>query len=148
MAEAFVRPLRATHHCRHYSYEPGLKGGPRCAKGLDPFASPGFVLRRCCSEPTEVCHARQEYTDAEREAWEVASAAGMDRLGKAVQALPRAIPLRTSGEIVCPNCEGRLRYARWHRGAEIACSTPGCCGAHFNIAAGADWPAHRAGEGN
>jgi ssDNA-binding Zn-finger/Zn-ribbon topoisomerase 1 len=69
----------------------------------------------------------------------------MERLGAAVQALPRAIPLRTTGHIECPNCGGVLMYSRWHRGAEIACSTENCCGARFNIAAGAEWPARQDG---
>jgi hypothetical protein len=94
-------------------------------------------------EPTEPCPKREEYTEAERTAWQAALDAMRARLGAAVSALPRAIPLRTGGEIDCPNCTGKLRYARWHRGAEISCTTPHCCGAHFSIAAGADWPACR-----
>ena len=63
------------------------------------------------------------------------------RLGAAVKALPRAIPLRTSGTVACPSCDGGvIHYARWHRGAEIACSTPNCCEAHFSIEAGKEWP--------
>jgi len=83
---------------------------------------------------------REEYTDAERHAWQQSVAEGTSRLGAAIAALPAPIPLRTSGKIECPNCLGDLNYARWHRGAEISCSTPGCCSARFNIAPGADWP--------
>jgi hypothetical protein len=96
-------------------------------------------------EATAPCTLREEYTDAERAAWNEAVAASMERLGAAVQALPRAIPLRTTGHIECPNCGGVLMYSRWHRGAEIACSTENCCGARFNIAAGAEWPARQDG---
>lgn len=138
----FTRPPHATKHCRHYSYERGktwLDGGPRCAKGLD-LTVPGST--GCCMpEPRGGCTLRAEYTQAERDAWEASRNEGMERLGRAVQALPRAIPLRTSGDIPCPNCDGRLHYARWHRGAEIKCTSEGCCGAHFSIAAGVDWPA-------
>lgn len=137
----YERPLRATHHCRHYSYDRGtdwLDGGPRCARGLD-LNVPGSSA--CCMPaPNGPCTLREEYTDDERAAWKVWTSERMDRLGKAVQALPRAIPLRTGGTIECPNCGGRLRYDRWHRGAAIQCETENCCGAQFNIAAGAEWP--------
>lgn len=145
MLTKFERPPRATKHCRHYSYERGknyLDGGPRCAVGID-LSAPGasFVCMPDKAETRCPCPKREEYTEAEREAWQRSVADGMERLGAAVQALPKAIPLRTGGNIECPNCGGSLRYDRWHRGAEIKCSTEGCCGAHFNIAAGADWPA-------
>jgi len=92
------------------------------------------------------CLQREEYTEAERAAWKDAMSAKLERLGKAVQSLPRAIPERTSGSIECPNCGGTLSYARWHRGAEISCSTPFCCAAHFSIAPGAEWPVSGAGS--
>lgn len=133
------RPIRASKHCRHYSYTPGFNGGPRCARGI-VLEGTGCVLP-CLPEPRgKPCLLREEYTDAEREAWKAESVANLERLGKAVSALPRAIPLRTSGKIECPNCGGVLHYARWHRGAEIRCETKFCCGAHFRIAAGQDWP--------
>lgn len=83
---------------------------------------------------------RAEWTDEERATYETWGKASYLRLAAAVRALPRAIPLRTGGTIDCPNCDGKLQYGRWHRGAEIHCSTPFCCSAHFSIAAGADWP--------
>jgi hypothetical protein len=142
----FTPPLRATHHCRHYSYKMPFSApnaGPNCSRGCGQ-SEPGFSLKHCCSEPTVICASREEYSDTEREAWEAARSERMKRLGEAVQALPHPIPLRTSGEIDCPNCDGKLRYSRWHRGAEIGCTTPFCCGAHFSIAAGADWPVSKA----
>jgi hypothetical protein len=142
MTAVFERPLRARHNCRHYSYEPGLQGGPRCAAGVDmsgPGASGPCLLPE---HQRGTCEKREEYTDAEREAWSTFRDQAMERLGRSVQALPAPIPLNTSGKIACPNCDGgELRYARWHRGAEIQCTTPNCCGpVHFSIAAGADWP--------
>lgn len=139
-----VRPLRATRHCRHYSYENGLKRGPRCALGID--LSAGRASVRCWpaeGEEQTLCASRADYTDEERATWKTYLDASIERLGKAVQALPAPIPLRTSGDVACPNCDsGRLHYARWHRGAEIRCTTPNCCGpVHFSIDAGADWPA-------
>jgi hypothetical protein len=91
-------------------------------------------------EPRGECLKRENYTDEERATWETAVQARMERLGNAVQALPKAIPLRTGGTIDCPNCTGTIRYDRWHRGAELHCSTEYCCGARFSIAPGADWP--------
>jgi len=140
----FERPLRATHHCRHYSYETGLQGrGPLCALGIDLSGS--GASRRCWSEPAEadaVCPQRSEYTDEERAAWRTWLDASQVRLGTAVQALPAPIPLNTQGKVKCPNCSGDLHYARWHRGASMQCSTPNCCGpVRFAIEAGKDWPA-------
>ena len=141
----FERPLRATHHCRHYSYNNPIshpQAGPQCAVGC-VFDEPGSI-GRCMPEPRGECSKREEYTDAEREAWEAAKHASMERLCNAVQALPEAIPLRSGGNIECPNCGGTLRFDRWHGGAEIKCSTPHCCEAHFSIAAGRDWPSRKA----
>lgn len=142
MSDPFIKPIRASNHCRHYIYERAARwedSGPRCAAGID-LGTPGST-GMCMPEPRgEACASRAEYTDAERAAWRASVDEGMARLGVAVKALPHPIPLNTSGAIECPNCGGRLSYARWHRGAEIACETENCCGARFNIAAGADWP--------
>lgn len=134
----FTRPPIARQHCRHYGYTPGLKGGPTCAVGIDNSSGP---VTKCMPDPKAPCPSRQEWSDEERATWEAWSEAARLRLGAAVQALPKAIPLRSGGTIDCPNCDGKLRYDRWHRGAEIHCSTPMCCAAHFSIAPAADWPA-------
>lgn len=138
--KAFPLPLRATHHCRHYSFVMGLgdNTGPQCAAGITNIA---LALNTCCQNPPVQCFAREEYTDAEREAWQQARDAGIARIIAANAALPRPIPLHTTGSLECPNCGGKLAYARWHRGAELACDTPNCCAARFSIEAGADWPA-------
>jgi hypothetical protein len=139
---AFTRPLRATHHCRHYSYERGLLGGPRCAIGQDVSG----VILKClpaANAKDHHCVAREEYTDDERAAWEVSCGEGMERLGKAVSALPAAIPMRSGGYVDCPNCDGQIRYDRWQGGAELACSTEGCCGAHFNLSGVKEWPSRK-----
>lgn len=140
--KAFPRPLRATHHCRHYSFNPGLgpNSGPQCAAGVENVT---MALSTCCQNPPVECTFREEYTDAERASWQQAREERMARLAAALAALPRAIPINTSGTIKCPNCCGALSYARWHRGAEIGCATFNCCAAHFSIAAGAEWPAHK-----
>ena len=142
---AFDRPLRATRHCRHYSYVLPItlpNSGPHCAAGID-LSGVGMLATPCMPDATASCAKREDYTDAERAAWEKAKEERMARLGAAVQALPKAIPLRTSGVIDCPNCGGRLHYSRWHRGAGIECETEFCCEARFSIEAGKDWPAKR-----
>jgi hypothetical protein len=147
MTVTFNRPLRATEHCRHYSYETGLYGrGPLCALGVD--LSGAGASRRCWPTPEQVCDKREDYTDDERNIWNAWLYESQERLGRAVQALPAPIPLNTDGWVKCPNCDGgHLHYARWHRGAQINCSTPNCCGpVHFSIASGKDWPTPKGGE--
>lgn len=140
---AYDRPLRATNHCRHYSYErsaePSLSG-PHCAVGID-LNEPGACLP-CLPYPEgHQCPRREEYTDVEREIWRKSLQEHTERLVDALGAVPHPIPLRTSGVVECPNCQGRLHYSRWERGAEIGCETEYCCGARFSIAPGVDWPA-------
>jgi hypothetical protein len=138
--QKFTRPLRATFHCRHYSYERSVRleeSGPRCALGID--LTDGPVLK-CLPDPVELCESREDYRESERAAWAVWQSQRMKRLGAALQALPKAIPLRSGGHVDCPSCGGQIRYDRWEGGAELHCSTEDCCGARFNIARGADWP--------
>lgn len=145
MPARFERPPKASHHCRHYSYKlpiSAAESGPTCAKGLDLSEPCSSAV--CMPDPGRApfcpCAQREEYTDAERAAWKAATEERMARLVRAIAALPAPIPLRTSGSVACPNCGGELRYARWHRGAEIGCSTEYCCGGRFSIEAGKDWP--------
>lgn len=82
MADVIERPLRATHHCRHYSYRntglAGLRsgdhGGPQCALGIDlsaPAASkPCMPAGTFPALPGDTqCASREDYTDAERAEW-------------------------------------------------------------------------------
>jgi len=92
-------------------------------------------------DPKSHCPKREDYTDEERAVWDEWVAQRMDRLREAILALPRPIPLRSSGKVECPNCGSDLHYSRWHRGAAIACKTENCCEARFSIEAGKDWPA-------
>lgn len=141
----FTRPLRATGHCRHYSYETGNdasndKRGPTCALGLD--LSQPRASNTCMPDPDQqMCSSREDYTTDEHTAWDEYSRNSMSRLSAAIKALPSPIPVDSSCSIPCPNCGGRLHYARWERGAQIACTTSNCCAARFNLAAGIDWPA-------
>ena len=140
----FTPPVRATSHCRHYSFDLMSDSVPQCALGLDP-AAPGIVVS-CWSVFTGDCPKRQEYTDRERAAWQAWTRGTMDRLGAAVSALPAPIPLNRRGAVTCPSCGGVLHYGRWHRGASIQCETDHCCAARFNIAAGVDWPEPETGS--
>ena len=132
---AWPRPLRATESCRHYGYDNG--SGPACALGLD-LTAPG-ASRRCWSDD-RTCPSRADYTDEERAAWKTWLGSRLARLRAALGVLPRPIPLRTTGTVPCPSCASVITYSRWERGASVACGTPDCCAAQFNIAAGADWP--------
>lgn len=147
MTKTFEPPQRARHHCRHYSYELGLHGrGPLCALGLDlsaPAASGACMPLRAEGDTyPSPCAKREDWSDEERATWQAWQAASLERVSKAVAALPAPITLRTRGAVDCPNCDGgKLHFARWRRGAEIKCTTPYCCSAHFSIEAGKDWPA-------
>lgn len=68
MAEALQKPAKASRHCRHYSYQLGEKLGPTCAQGCD-LNVPGSI-RPCMPESTGPCTLREEYTTAERAAWD------------------------------------------------------------------------------
>lgn len=138
MPTQFEKPLRATKHCRYYSYEAGLSGGPRCAAGID-LSAPRAIMP-CMPDAEAKCGQRVDYTDDERRAWKASVAERLLRLAAAIAALPHPLPVNTSGTIDCPNCGGHLHYSRWHRGASLNCTTEYCCGAQFNIAANADWP--------
>lgn len=134
----FERPLRASHHCRHYSYEGGFSGGPRCAAGID-LSAPG-AGKPCMPEPKSECSTRVEYTEAERAAWKTWTDQGLARMANALSAIPDDLPERSSGTVECPNCKGTLSYSRWRGGAGVECSTPNCTQASFNIKLGAKWP--------
>ncbi|AGH58064.1 hypothetical protein RHWG_00043 [Rhodobacter phage RC1] len=141
----FPRPVRATKHCRHYSYDLGAKvekQGPRCALEVDlSFPGSSQMSMPQGGLPRGLCSQREEYTDEERAAWAAFQTECSERVSAAADALPAPIPLNTQGETSCPNCGGVLHFARWHRGAAVSCETENCAEARFSIEAGADWPA-------
>lgn len=143
--KGFDALLRASHHCRHYSFNLAdlASMGPRCALGLD--MSGQGASRPCWPNPEVPCRGggREEYTDAERAAYAEARDAATLRMFTAIAALPEAIPVGTASSLPCPNCSGTLHYARWHRGAAIHCETPNCCGARMSLAADGEWPVRR-----
>lgn len=147
MTEGFQPPLRATGHCRHYSYDP--KGfGEACALGVD-VADAG-AWRRCMPYDftyisLEPCALRADYTADERAAWEGWEQARLKRMEDAIAALPAPLPIACVGHVDCPSCGGLLRWGRWYLGASIRCETPYCVDARFEVAIGTDWPTAKQG---
>jgi hypothetical protein len=137
---AMSKPLRATHHCRHYSYVRGLSGGPSCALGVD-LSGPG-ASAKCWPEPKASCDKRENFTDAERAAWKAYTVSRLTMLGEAVAAIPAPIPCGTTGECPCPHCDGELRWSRASNGhVWLSCTTTDCIGpVHFNVDRKASWP--------
>lgn len=130
------KPPIARQHCRHYSYETGLAGGPRCAVGVD-LSAPGSF--RCCVPDGTGCPKRQEWTDPERATWKRWQEAGTARMAAAIAALPSLGP-RQSVVVDCPNCSGRLRYDRTVRRAYAQCATEHCVRFEAALRDG-PWPA-------
>lgn len=131
----FDPPLRATQHCRYYSYEFGSK----CAKGLD-LSAPGASLvcmPKGSNPPKKGCPKRKEYTAVERDAWQKWAAARMGRLVEVLSLIPGDANEKkdkqqhwgSSGSFECPACKaGTVRWSRAPNNGHIhaACSTPNC----------------------
>lgn len=134
------KPLRATNHCRHYSYSPGLSGGPCCAAGVD-MSAPGSS-NRCMPNPKADCDKREDFTDAERAEWRAYVDGRLVMMAEAVAAIPAPIPCGSTGECQCPHCPGELRWSRASNGhVWLSCTTPDCVGpVHFNIDRKTSWP--------
>ena len=121
-------------HCRHYSYDRSnlsmVTRGPKCAAGID-LSAPG--ASKCCwPEPRGTCSKREGYTQEERRAKAEEQVAGLERTAKALTLIPPrtsgAVLGPTSGQLDCPNCSGRITWARARSNQHLhaACSTPGC----------------------
>jgi hypothetical protein len=94
-------------------------------------------------DPKSPCAKREEYTDAEREAWKAYRDAGMVKMIEAVAAIPAPIHCGTSGGCKYPHCPGELRWSRASNGhVWLQCTTPDCIGPiHFNVDRKTSWPA-------
>lgn len=147
------RPPIARRHCRHYEVLPGLReGGYICKVGAmgTTTSESGYTYADtapCMPDPKKACHAREEWTDEERAAWEAYQSARDLRLIKGIAAIPEPIPLRSEGGTECPNCGGRLSWSRAGNGhVWLQCvTTKRCLGpVHFNIARETAWPASAA----
>ena len=143
MPKVFERPLRATQHCRHYSYamEPNDKRGPCCAKGVN-LEAPG-AANVCMPQSMVVtgalCSKREEYTKAERKAWEQYRKESMLRMIAVLAEIPGSSDNNKKdreywgkqGTIDCPVCEGgKVRWTRAPSNGHLwaRCSTPNCFG--------------------
>jgi hypothetical protein len=138
----FEKPLHATQHCRHYSYEHGGDGGPCCAAGID-LRAPDTWLGICMPpRPTapSLCAWREEFTPAEDEAWERWFKARTLRMAAVMAVIPGDSTDRknkpewgNSGSFACPACEvGTVKWVRASSNGHLhaACSTPGCFVVH------------------
>lgn len=121
------KPPIARQHCRHYSYELGLRGrGSMCAAGCD-MSAPGAFLP--CMPPDiqrgATCTKREDWTDEERAAWKAWGAHHIERMFVVFAAIPDDF----GGEVPCPACgAGRVSYSRARSNGHLhaACSTPNC----------------------
>lgn len=123
MNDDFSPPPIARQHCRHYSYETGLEGGPRCAVDVD-LSAPGACLA-CMPDPKRDCALREDWTAEDRATWESYATASRLRMIAAMAALPSVGPFEMKS-VECPNCGGRLENSRTRNRAYVACSTPHC----------------------
>jgi len=146
----FPKPVRVSGHCRHYSYELDPRNfatrGPQCARGVNLG---GLADTRKCMPDSEgqTCALREEFSEADRAAWQAYRDGCLHRLMKAVGALPSPIPIGTASSVECPNCGGDLTYSRTDRSALIQCSTENCCSARYTTECGANWPVGGPGRG-
>ena len=137
-----VRPLCATEHCRHYSYEHGgirdPNRGPKCACGIDLSGSGAALACMPNPDPAKAhCPQREEYTDVERGRWKTwvandlnASIPILERIPSPKNARDRSLHGK-SGSFPCPKCnKGIVRWSRAPNNGHLhaGCSTPGCFG--------------------
>lgn len=140
------KPLKATRHCRHYDYvrSPDKeKDGPQCACGIDlrekpgatqPCMPPNVVFDRNAPQP-EPCVWREEFTDAERDAWERYRVESLARAAVVMEKIPGSADRKhrntwgTTGQLDCPACgTGIVRWSRSRVNGHLfaGCSTPNC----------------------
>lgn len=132
------QPPRATHHCRHYSWDGRYPdGGAKCALGVD-LTAPAATLK-CMpptlfekrKEPRPPCDVRQEYTDEERAAWRSYVDSSLANMAVALADIPKADPKKKggSGSVPCKACgTGTLHWSRstYNNHLRAQCTTPRC----------------------
>lgn len=128
------RPIHASHHCRHYSYERGLQGGPRCARGVD--MTPLLATQPCMPDAKAPCIFREEYTDEERAAWKAYREESAGRMITIMAQIPGSSRDRKNkpewgkrGSFPCPGCNaGTVHWARESSNGHLhaACTTRFC----------------------
>jgi hypothetical protein len=138
MPVKFEKPLRASQHCRHYSYNLGAMlddQGPCCAKGLD-LTGPG-AANVCMPKGgwPGSCAKREEYTAVERDIWDKWKAASLGRMIQVLEVIPGSADRKDkdywgkTGTVQCPACgDGKVRWTRAPSNGHLwaSCSTPNC----------------------
>lgn len=127
------KPLRASGHCRHYSY----KNGPRCALGVN--ISGGVCTDKCMPEPKAYCTGREEYTADEHTAWHKWLAWHDERGELRASGVVEPIACNTHRDYACPCGEGTARVQRGLRRVYMSCT---CEVGHweYNIGHENEWP--------
>ena len=130
------RPVRATNHCRHYEYTFGLHDmGPKCAKGVDQTHG----VEACMPGTTSICPLREDYSDAERAAWQEYTNKSLAQGVFRFESISCPIG-RNSGQTFPCNCgHGDVHVGRGDKRAYINCS----CGlgeVQVNIGHSGTWP--------
>jgi hypothetical protein len=140
LPKEFIPPIKATHHCRHYDYKPGLgdHDGPQCAKGLDNRQSGG--ARRCMPSASfpnqEHCPKREEFTAKERAEYKEFQVDQTMRLMAVIPLIPASHRPKEDqqfwgkrGSFKCPCCQdGTVKWSRSPNNGHIwaMCDTPNC----------------------
>lgn len=135
------RPPAARQHCRHYRYVRGPDGGPRCAVSSAPPVDwlacmppdpsplvPGNTTPRVLPRIPVACPKREEWTEAERAAWQVWRREAMLRAVLIMRVI-QSVQSVSAGVIPCPACG--VGTVSWSRAAcnghiHARCSTPDC----------------------
>jgi hypothetical protein len=135
-AKSFPKPLHASKHCRHYSYDYEPNDGPACAKGIDLTSKPGAALVCMPNSFGKICAQREEFTEEERAVWKEYQQAAMMRMILVMPEIPSSDNYKEdqqywgkTGRFTCPACEGgNVRWTRSPSNGHIwaACSTPNC----------------------
>lgn len=118
----FEKPLRATKHCRHYSYELGLNGrGPQCAVECD-LSDPKSTNECMPDVAKSLCSKREEYTQQEREEWQDWLESESERHSVRMTSIDQPIPTNSQIKFDCACKAGTVAAARGRKRAYINCS--------------------------
>lgn len=131
------RPIRATWHCRHYRYQPGV--GPICGMGRDIS---GATANKACMplyDGHENCPLREDYTDAEREAWAGHQKEQFNRIGVRNTSFSDPVPCNSSQQFPCACGNGTMRVQRGRKRAYINCSCD-LSPIELNLGTSGEWP--------
>jgi predicted RNA-binding Zn-ribbon protein involved in translation (DUF1610 family) len=149
MTKTFGPMPGGSRHCRHYSYERGPDGGPRCAVGvnLGDGGDPAMPVEettptKACMPidggalPAQTCMWREEWSDEERAARHAWLEQSRERMMLVMMQMPgNSIDRKNkpewgkTGQFPCPACgDGTVRWTRARVNGHLhaGCSTPFC----------------------